>query len=180
MTFNLTGLKYAHDVCDVRVATRVRSSNSEDMWSSNSSITALTSSTGKLGLPIAKQKKIIYICFSSSVPGAPPRVNIGSFQADITTNLREIYVYWQQIPIEIRNAENFHYIVTAEDVTSNASNIKPSEIQASYARFSNMSLNTSYSFTIWSNNSEGRSLKSSELVVPTNDKREFVFPEKYT
>ncbi|KRT83594.1 Fibronectin domain-containing protein [Oryctes borbonicus] len=146
VTFNLTGLKHAHDVCDVRIAIRVKGAETEKMWSANSSLTAYTSST---------------------IPGGPPKVNVGSFQTDITSNLRHVYVYWQQIPMEIRNGENLQYIVDVKD--RNFEN-KLSYITSSYAKFSNVSLNESYVFTIRSKNSEGFSKESTTISVPANDK----------
>ncbi|KAK9680081.1 Fibronectin type III domain [Popillia japonica] len=141
VTFNLTGLKYAHDFCDIRVAIRVSAADSEDMWSNNSSVTALTSSTE---------------------PGAPPRVNVGSFfESDVTSLERDIYVYWQQVPLEIRNGERFGYDVIVNDdpkslVHSTSSN----------AKFSKMSVNTTFKFTIRSKNVVGLSEETAVLVVP--------------
>ncbi|GJQ67411.1 putative fibronectin type 3 [Trypoxylus dichotomus] len=146
VTFNLTGLKHAHDVCDVRVSIRVKGAESEEMWSANSSLTDYTSST---------------------IPGGPPKVNVGSFQTDITSNSRHIYVYWQQIPMEIRNGEYLQYIVDAKD--QNLEN-KLSEITNSYAKFSNMSLSESYIFTIRSKNLVGFSKESTIIKVPANNK----------
>lgn len=44
--FNLTDLKYAHNLCDIRVAIRSAKAlaNDESMWSNNASITVRTSS----------------------------------------------------------------------------------------------------------------------------------------
>lgn len=107
---------------------------------------------------------MLYIYLFITVPGAPPRVNIGSFQTEINSNNRVIFVYWQQIPMEIKNADNFQYIISA-----NTDNTNLVEMTNSYARFTNMSLNTHYHFTIKSKNSEGESEESTVLEVPTND-----------
>lgn len=49
MTFNLTGLPYAHALCDIRVSLRSAKAlqSDESMWSANASITARVGSTGK-------------------------------------------------------------------------------------------------------------------------------------
>ncbi|GJQ70026.1 putative fibronectin type 3 [Trypoxylus dichotomus] len=149
--YNLTGLKYAHDLCDIRVAIRVRGADEERMWSANSSIAELTSST---------------------IPGAPPKVTVGSFQTDIASVDRDIYVYWQQVPLEIRNGEYFTYDVVAIDETLNDqlqhSNYNKSLTNA-YAKFSGMSLYSSYKFIIRSKNSEGYSQNSVVVKVPPKD-----------
>ncbi|KRT84462.1 Fibronectin domain-containing protein [Oryctes borbonicus] len=149
--YNLTGLKYPHDYCDIRVAIRVRGADEERMWSANSSIAELTSST---------------------IPGTPPNVNIGSFQTDIASLDRDIYVYWQQVPIEMRNGEYFTYDVIAVHESSKEPPYTTSynkSITNSYAKFPGMSVYSSYKFIIRSKNSEGYSKKSVVVKVPPNN-----------
>lgn len=102
-------------------------------------------------------------------PGAPPRVNVGSFfESDVTSLERDIYVYWQQVPLEIRNGERFGYDVIVNDdpkslVHSTSSN----------AKFSKMSVNTTFKFTIRSKNVVGLSEETAVLVVPAQSDCKF-------
>lgn len=111
---------------------------------------------------IANQRTII------SVPAIPPKVNIGSFETDITSNLRDIYVYWQQIPPELKNGEKFQYKVSISVNDTKVS--RDMEVTDSYVKFTKMSLHSSYEVAIQSKNSMGLSKESTVLTVPANDK----------
>ena len=116
------------------------------MWSKNSSITEQTEST---------------------IPGAPPATNKGSFEivsceGERKRQCRNVFVYWQQIPNEIRNGENLSYIVTVNDTS-----IVMEEKTNSYAKFKNLVYDRSYKFSISSKNAVGISTRESIVIVPT-------------
>ncbi|KAF2881194.1 hypothetical protein ILUMI_24978 [Ignelater luminosus] len=151
--FNLTNLKYAHALYDIRISMRSLAAtivNDESMWSKNSSITVRT---------------------MSKAPGAPPSTNIGSFEivssSSNSLNNTDMYIYWQQIGDEIKNGEQFEYYIEVEGQP----NIRPVEITNAYAKFRNLTVANNYTFNIWSRNSVGRSEKKSTVFVPTASER---------
>lgn len=51
-----------------------------------------------------------------TVPGTAPKTDIGSFEVAGTLNSRDIYVYWQQIPEDLYNGDNFEYrVISVEE-----------------------------------------------------------------
>ncbi|KAF5285699.1 hypothetical protein FQA39_LY16505 [Lamprigera yunnana] len=145
--FNLTNLKYAHALYNIHVSMRSLAAEADDefMWSKNATITLLT---------------------KSKIPAGPPETNIGSFEEVSTGNTliqREVFVYWQQIPISMTNGVNFTYIVEVEG----RRDIKPVEVTDAYAKFRNLSIDENYIFHIWSQNSVGRSKEKSIVYVPS-------------
>ncbi|KAK4871636.1 hypothetical protein RN001_015760 [Aquatica leii] len=149
--FNLTNLKYAHTLYDIRVSMRSVAADPDDefMWSKNSSLTIIT---------------------RSRLPGRPPVTNIGSFEvvsSGNTLNQREVFIYWQQIPQSLANGPNFTYAV--EVIGRN--DIELVEVTDAYAKFRNLSVYESYTFDIWSQNSVGRSKEKSVVVVPSQTQR---------
>lgn len=41
----------------------------------------------------------------------PPKIDIGSFEVHPMNFIRDIYIYWQQIPKKKENGDNFEYKV---------------------------------------------------------------------
>ncbi|KAK5639012.1 hypothetical protein RI129_011504 [Pyrocoelia pectoralis] len=149
--FNVTGLKYAHALYDIRVSLRSDAADNDDesMWSANTTVTCYT---------------------DSKIPGAPPLTNIGSFEiisSGNTLNQREVFVYWQQIPLQVTNGENFTYYVEAVENPE----IRPMETTHAYAKFTNLSVDQRYTFQIWSKNTIGLSEEKSVVVVPKQSDR---------
>lgn len=52
---------------------------------------------------------VIVIVDLHLVPGQGPKTDIGSFDIKNTFHSRDVTVYWQQIPKELENGNNFHY-----------------------------------------------------------------------
>jgi cytokine receptor domeless len=146
VTFNLTDLKYAHALCDIRVSLRSAEAQSDDesMWSRNASITERT---------------------NSKVPDEPPETNVGSFEIVSFGNslqYREAYIYWRQISEEQKNGPEFSYVISVEEDPSN----EPVELTNTYAKFKNLSISKSYTFSIWSKNINGSSARRSIIYIP--------------
>lgn len=99
------------------------------------------------------------------VPGAPPELNIGSFEIEINRTRRDIYVYWKSIPEHLKNGENFSYKIIEAD-----KNIEPSDITNTYAKFEYMSQNQ-HRFRVVSTNEVGSSVNSSMIIVPSQMSR---------
>ncbi|RZB38682.1 cytokine receptor, partial [Asbolus verrucosus] len=149
--FNLTNLKHAHALCDIRISLRSSKALADDesMWSRNASITVRT---------------------SSKVPDKPPKTDVGSYEIVASGNslqYREAYIYWQQILEEQKNGPDFRYNVRVEENPS----IQPIELTNAYARFLNLSISSSYTFNIWSHNANGSSIHKSTVVIPKQTDR---------
>lgn len=103
-----------------------------------------------------------------SVPEYPPRTDIGSFEIvtskDNTSECRDVYVYWQQIPEYYKNGEDFNYTVTVEGDTKGF--LQPTEVSNAYAKFTGLKAQKNYTFNIWSRNKRGLSNKKSTVMVP--------------
>lgn len=150
IVYQLTGLKYAHILYDIRVSMRSMKAHPDDqrMWSRPASITVRT---------------------QNAVPGAPPKVNVGSFEILNNRSRRDIYVYWQSIPGEMKNGENFTYKILSVEEDNVEKNLEPVEVTNSYAKF-DISLK-SHRFIIVSTNEVGRSVNTSTIFVPSNSNR---------
>jgi hypothetical protein len=163
VTFNLTDLKYAHALCDIRVSLRSAEAQSDDesMWSRNASITERTNSKGKRN-NLTESVDLIYLF---AVPDEPPETNVGSFEIVSFGNslqYREAYIYWRQISEEQKNGPEFSYVISVEEDPSN----EPVELTNTYAKFKNLSISKSYTFSIWSKNINGSSARRSIIYIP--------------
>uniref|UniRef100_A0A0A9YSC8 Cytokine receptor n=2 Tax=Lygus hesperus TaxID=30085 RepID=A0A0A9YSC8_LYGHE len=149
--YNITGLKYAGTLYDVRVL--LKSALADDgKWSEPATITIHTNST---------------------VPGSPPKTCPGAFEIRSTsTTYRDIYIYWQQIPNYLENGDNFEYkivkVVMHGDHGPMTINPSPTLVTKTYALFSNL-LSYRYDFSIVSSNIIGYSESSSTITVPSKE-----------
>jgi len=92
---NITSLKYANTLYDIRVYLRSAKANQSKLWSAPAAITVKT---------------------KPDLPGAPPRTDIGSFEVFNHVDSRDVYIYWQTIPDYLQNGDEFGYkIVDAEE-----------------------------------------------------------------
>ncbi|XP_066999474.2 cytokine receptor [Anabrus simplex] len=151
-TFNLTGLKYANTHYDIRVYMKSAVAVGDDKWSKPATLTVKTNPT---------------------LPGASPRTDIGSFE-EVEVNgvtSRDIYVYWQQIPKHLQNADGFQYkVISVKEMDPSEPierhpHLQPVEMTNAYAKFKGLSFN-SYNFTIIAVNSEGNS-EPAYVYVPS-------------
>ncbi|CAG2054668.1 unnamed protein product [Timema podura] len=93
-SLNITGLKYAYMLYEVRISMKSSVATGEDKWSTPTNITFMT---------------------SAIVPGAPPKTDIGSFEVSGGL-LRDVYIYWRYIPNEMKNGDKFEYkIISVEE-----------------------------------------------------------------
>lgn len=145
---NITDLTHAHTFYDIRVFMRSAAAIGDDKWSQPATITVKTRPT---------------------IPGAAPKTDIGSFEVTGTLNSRDIYVYWQQIPEDLFNGDNFEYRVISVEEDGLKRNLYANETTKAYAKFKGLSLN-SYRFKIVSSNQEGYSLDFAEVFVPAHSK----------
>ncbi|XP_054259785.1 cytokine receptor-like isoform X1 [Macrosteles quadrilineatus] len=142
---NITGLKYANSIYDLRVFMRSPLALGEDMWSQPATLTIKTKPT---------------------IPGAAPKTDIGSFEVTtVSPTSRDVYVYWQNIPEYLYNGDHFKYKVTVEE-DGVPRNLDANETTSAYAKFRGLSMN-SYRFRIISTNIEGESEDYSEVFVPS-------------
>ncbi|KAJ8664784.1 hypothetical protein QAD02_006446 [Eretmocerus hayati] len=144
--FNLTELRYANAIYDVRVFIKSAAAVGEDKWSNFSDITFRT-------LP--------------TVPGQAPRTDVGSFQIDGLQNNREVYLYWQTIPDYLENGEGFAYVVSLVEENGRRLYLEPSEITRSYAKFRGLSYTSSYKFEIVASNEVGVLEQPATIFVPS-------------
>ncbi|XP_018331539.1 cytokine receptor [Agrilus planipennis] len=147
--FNLTGLKYAHKLYDIRVSSRTTAAlpDDESMWSKNTSLTERT---------------------ASKEPGAPPKTTLGTFEFDSSTG-RDVYLYWQEIPNEIQNGEGFTYEVKS---VNHPGDLHLVEQKNAYARFQGLDSSKGYKFLIWSKNDIGKSENFSVINIPAKKIKE--------
>lgn len=93
---NITSLKYANTLYDIRVYLKSAKANHNDkLWSAPAAITVKT---------------------KPDLPGAPPKTDLGSFEVFNHVDSRDVYIYWQTIPDYLQNGDEFGYkIVDAEE-----------------------------------------------------------------
>lgn len=149
---NITGLKYAHTLYDIRVLLRsVQAEDIEKWWSEPATITIRTRPT---------------------VPGMPPKTVVGSFESTPRASdpdHRNIFIYWQLIPQKLENGENFGYNISSiEEIVDGKRILRNNTpiMYKYYALFKKMTYNT-YIFKIVSSNKEGTSQSYSTIVVPS-------------
>lgn len=142
---NITELKNAHTLYDIRVFMRSAAAIGDDKWSQPATITIKT---------------------RPAIPGAAPKTDMGSFEVIGAKTSRDIYVYWQQIPENLYNGDNFEYRVISVEEDGSKRNLNANETTKAYAKFKGLSQN-SYHFKIVSTNQEGYSHDFSEVFVPS-------------
>lgn len=145
----LDSLEFADTRYDVRIRMRTATAeDTEEMWSNYSS------------------------CLFNTLPRRPdnpPEVAIGGFEINA---YNDVFVYWKEIPKSKHNsATGFHY----------KPNLKRNELSSSpplvvgrngstMIQYKNVT-DGNYTFVILSSNSEGDSLKSSKLFIPSKEYR---------
>ncbi|PSN47868.1 hypothetical protein C0J52_01267 [Blattella germanica] len=149
-TYNLSGLKYANSLYDVRVYMRSPAAVGEDKWSQPTRNTFKTKPT---------------------IPGAAPKVDIGSFEVSGGLPNRDVYIYWQHIPDYLKNADNFEYKVISVEESGEPRHLIPDETTNAYAKFRGISFN-SFKFQIVSANEIGFSSETSTVYVPSKTESE--------
>ncbi|XP_066903287.1 cytokine receptor, partial [Halyomorpha halys] len=147
---NITGLKYANTIYDIRVLLKSEKAEDEEKWwSEPATITFRT---------------------KPDVPGMSPKTDVGSFECKAQETFRNIYIYWQQIPQYEENGEDLEYkILRIKELIGSKwieRNVWPSAVTKTYAFFTMMSFNR-YNFTIAASNKEGISRETSHVVVPS-------------
>ncbi|XP_046405869.1 cytokine receptor-like isoform X2 [Ischnura elegans] len=144
--YNLS-IEYSHTLYDIRVYMRSAYAIGEGWWSKPASITHSTMST---------------------IPGAPPKVDMGSFEVDGGGPSRDVYIYWQEIPDYMQNGPEFQYAIKEIRQNGQLNALVPNEVTRAYAKFKGLTLNN-YTFTVVSKNREGLSIESSQVYVPSWD-----------
>lgn len=90
------------------------------------------------------------------MPREPPATNVGGF--DMSGS--DFYMYWGSVKDAYRNGDKFNYVVTSPEVSINHTTTKH------YFHSNNLSSDRSYTFYIWSQNSDGFSKNNSTLYIP--------------
>lgn len=147
-TYHLLNLKYAYAWYDIRNYIKVDGApDIPEMWSTNSNETFRT-----------KARR----------PDEPPLTDIGGFHVNDNGH---IYIYWKSLPLYKNNGANFHYNITI--VNSDFSHHKPYEITNTMAKYEQLPIKyqNDFIFNVYSVNEIGRSIDSSNVRVPTINKR---------
>ncbi|XP_039307357.1 uncharacterized protein LOC105199782 isoform X2 [Solenopsis invicta] len=142
--YNLTGLEYANTVYDVRIYLKSSTAIRQDRWSDFSVVTFRT---------------------SPKLPGAAPRTDVGSFEIAENNGNRDVYLYWQAIPQNQENGDNFKYQIIHVEENGHKVTLTPSETTRTYAKLKGISLN-SYRFEIISTNEIGASSDRARIYLP--------------
>lgn len=170
MFLDLTGLEYANTVYDVRVYIRSADAmDDENMWSAFSDVTFRTLPKGNCRC-IENHKSLLNVnIFDSTVPGSAPRTDIGSFEIIENKTGRDVYLYWQAIPLELQNGYNFTYKIVGEN--GRELSLLPSEITGTYAMFKGLTFD-SYKFEIMSMNEVGANPNRAKIFLPSRNESE--------
>lgn len=118
------------------------------------------------------------LIFFFVVPDEPPETNVGSFEVVAFGNnleSREAYVYWKQIKEEQKNGPDFRYGISVEGHPL----LRPVDNTNTYAKFVNLSISTSYTFNIWSENANGTSTRTSTVYIPKQTERRFPYKKMF-
>ncbi|XP_065216884.1 cytokine receptor-like [Planococcus citri] len=106
-------------------------------------------------------------------PYRSPETDVGSFSVfNQFEDRRDVFVYWKSIPEEEYNGNEFRYEIVAFE-NNVKSNILPDSVSPSYAKYTNLTLN-SYKFVITSVNSIGSAAYSTSVRLP---KQKYILPE---
>jgi len=107
------------------------------------------------------------------VPGAAPQTDIGSFEIAENNGSRDIYLYWQAIPQNQENGDNFKYQIIHVEKNGNKIALTPSETTRTYAKLKGISLK-SYLFEIISTNEVGANSDHARIYVPHQQDSEYI------
>ncbi|XP_058807695.1 cytokine receptor isoform X2 [Phymastichus coffea] len=146
--YNLTSLKYANTIYDIRVWVKSAVAVGETKWSNYSDVTFRT---------------------PAQVPGRPPRTDVGSFEITESNQNRDIYLYWQTIPAWLENGNNFRYHVTRVVENGQSVILAPNETTRTYARFRGLAHEKSYHFDIVTVNDVGQHDSPARIYVPSRN-----------
>ncbi|XP_076280238.1 cytokine receptor domeless isoform X2 [Lasioglossum baleicum] len=147
--YNLSGLEYANTAYDVRVSMKSALATGEhNKWSEFSVVTFRTSPT---------------------VPGRSPKTDIGSFEVAGENSLtRDVYLYWQTIPDNMKNGDNFAYKIDHVEENGKRLSLRPNETTETYVKFNGINLNNYYRFEIVSTNIVGMNKERAKIFVPSH------------
>jgi hypothetical protein len=107
------------------------------------------------------------------VPGAAPRTDVGSFEIAENNGNRDVYLYWQAIPQNQENGDNFKYQIIHVEENGHKVTLTPSETTRTYAKLKGISLN-SYRFEIISTNEIGASSDRERIYLPKQQESEYI------
>lgn len=110
------------------------------------------------------------------VPSAAPRTDIGSFEIAENNGNRDVYLYWQAIPQNQENGDNFKYQII--HVENDGYNIKrmtltPSETTRTYAKLKGIGLKN-YLFEIISANEVGPNSDRARIYIPSQNESGYI------
>ncbi|XP_019700208.1 uncharacterized protein LOC105190189 isoform X2 [Harpegnathos saltator] len=117
---------------------------------------------------------------ASSVPSYPPRTDIGSFEiTEIDDKSRDVFLYWQRIPRNHENGENFTYEVDYVEKNGADAYLKNKNSTVAYVKYT-ITADSKYLFKIASKNEVGFSSNRSEIIVPTQSEVISLEPNAFT
>lgn len=107
------------------------------------------------------------------MPGAAPRTDIGSFEITENNGNRDVYLYWQAIPQNQENGDNFKYQINHVEENGYKVALTPSETTRTYAKLKGISFN-SYLFEIVSTNEVGANSERARIYVPRQQDSKYI------
>ncbi|XP_012229180.2 cytokine receptor [Linepithema humile] len=142
---HLADLKYANTAYDIRI--HLKSAVASDInWGEFASITFRTLST---------------------LPGCPPKTDVGSFHIIEHIANRDVFLYWQTIPQTEQNGNNFMYLINVED--NNHKVLEQANTTSGYYQFKGLGNSNKYHFTISTVNEVGASRERTKIIIPTKE-----------
>lgn len=107
------------------------------------------------------------------MPSAAPRTDIGSFEIAENNGNRDVYLYWQAIPQNQENGDNFKYQIIHVEENGQKVALTPSETTRTYAKLKGITLN-SYLFEIISTNEVGANNSRARIYVPNQKESKYI------
>lgn len=147
--YTLTGLiPYVNYVIQVHCRSSKVDPEVEEMWSKFTQISCRT---------------------NADVPYLVPIIRSEAFEQNIMYLERSITLYWQPVPEENYNGQDFYYMIVCQiDYSSHSERtiaVKRVEGYVTTYRFDHLTLKVPYKFILYSINKEGRSENSSQVFV---------------
>ena len=102
-------------------------------------------------------------------PYEPPVTCQASFEIERYPANRDIFVYWQQLDARYHNGPDFHYEIVKILSDEKPYLVDSMNVSSSFAKFSGMPLDKSFTFFVNSFNSEGHAASTSEVFVPMQE-----------
>ncbi|XP_044741513.1 cytokine receptor-like isoform X2 [Chrysoperla carnea] len=144
--YPLNNLKFPNTIFEVQLRSRSKEARNDCCWSGYANYTFKT---------------------LMDRPSQPPRMDVGSFEIieSVKKDLRDVYIYWQQIRPHQQNGDNFNYTIIARE-NNKMIVVKPVELKLAYAKFNALGPQE-YLFEVLSTNAVGHSDSGTIVRIPS-------------